>query len=60
MEVCTHASAKAFGARLLQKHAAAKHLHPIAYYSRKVNNALKHYLSTDYKMLAIVEALQHW
>ena len=34
----TDASAKALGAVLLQKCAAAKHFHPIAYYSKKFNN----------------------
>ena len=33
------ASAKALGAVLLQKYATAKHFHPIAYYSKKCNNA---------------------
>ena len=38
LEVHTVTSAKAFSAILLQKLAAAKHLHPIAYYIKKFNN----------------------
>ena len=37
--VYTDASAKALGAVLLQKYAAAKYFHPIAYYNKKFNNA---------------------
>ena len=39
MEVHTDASTKALGAILLQKNAAVKHFHPIAYYSKKFTNA---------------------
>ena len=39
VEVHTDTSAKALGAILLQKYTAAKHFHPIAYYSKKFNNA---------------------
>ena len=35
----TNASAKALGAKLLQKFAVTKHFHPAAYYSDKFNNA---------------------
>ena len=35
VEVHTNASTKVLGAILLQKHAVAKHFHPIAYYSKK-------------------------
>ena len=37
VEVYTNTSAKVLGAVLLQKYAAAKHFHPIAYYSNKFN-----------------------
>ena len=39
VEVHTDTSAKALGAILLQKCAAAKHFHPVVYYSKKFNNA---------------------
>ena len=38
VEVHTDASAKALGAVLLQKCAAAIHFHPVAYYCKKFNN----------------------
>ena len=38
VEVHTDASAKVLGAVLLQKRAAAKYFHPVAYYSKKYNN----------------------
>ena len=38
VEVHTDASAKVLGAIFLQKYAAAKHFHPIAYYSKKFKN----------------------
>ena len=60
MEVHTDTSAKALGAVLLQKCAAAKYFHPIAYYSKKFNNVQQNYSAVDHEMLAIVEALQHW
>ena len=50
VEVHTDASTKVLGAILLQKYAAAKHLHPIAYYSKKFNNALKSYSAVDHEM----------
>ena len=33
---------------------------PVAYYSRKLNDAKKRYSTTDRKMLAIVDNLQHF
>ena len=38
VEVHTDASTKALGAVFLQKYAAAKQFHPIAYYNKKFNN----------------------
>ena len=38
-KVYTNASTKALGAVFLQKYAAAKYFHPIAYYSNKLSNA---------------------
>ena len=38
-EVHTDASAKAMGAVLLQKREGKKYFHPVAFFSRKLNNA---------------------
>ena len=39
VEVHINTIAKALGAVLLQKSAAPKHFHPIAYYSKNINSA---------------------
>ena len=39
VEIHIDTSAKVLGAVLLQKHTVAKHFHPVAYYSKKFNNA---------------------
>ena len=38
VEAHTDASAKVLGGVILQKCAASKHFHPVAYYSKKFNN----------------------
>ena len=45
VEVYTDTRAKVFVDILLQKCAAAKHFHPIVYYSKKFNNVLIKLLS---------------
>ena len=39
LEVHTDASAKAIGAALFQKTRGAKHFHPVAFFSRRLNQA---------------------
>lgn len=39
LEVHTDASAKAIGAALFQKTSGAKHFHPVAFFSRRLNQA---------------------
>ena len=60
LEVHTDASAKAIGAALFQKTSGAKHFHPVAFFSRRLNQAQQNYSATDREMLAIVESSRHW
>ena len=59
VEVHIDASTKALSAILLQKLSAIRYFHSIAYYSKKVKNALWNYSAMDHEILAILEALQH-
>ena len=38
----------------------SRSLHPVAFFSRKLNQAQQNYSATDREMLAIVEALRFW
>ena len=48
------------GAALLQRMPGDKSLHPVAFFSRKLNQAQQNYSASDREMLAIVEALRFW
>lgn len=57
-ELETDASDFAIGAVISQRH--EKRLHPIAFYSRKLNPAELNYEIYDKELLSIVEACKHW
>jgi len=59
IELLTDASAKAIGAVLLQGNTPAT-MHPVAYFSHKLNAAQQNYSTTDRELLAIKEALGHF
>ena len=46
------------GAALLQRLPSDKSFYPVAFFSRKLNQAQYNYSATDRKMLAIVEVLR--
>ena len=46
------------GAALLQRMPGDRSLHPVAFFSRKLNQAQQNYSATDREMLAIVESPQ--
>ena len=48
------------GAVLFQKTPGSSSFHPVAFFSRKLNQAQQGYSATDREMLAIVESLTHW
>ena len=54
----TDASDLATGAVLLQKHRDG--LHPVAYYSKKLNPAERNYSVYDKELLAIYRACMKW
>ena len=56
----TDASQYAMGAALLQRMPGDRSLHPVAFFSHKLNQAQQNYSATDREMLAIVEALIFW
>ncbi|MGH9656204.1 MAG: RNase H-like domain-containing protein, partial [Bryobacteraceae bacterium] len=55
----TDASGFAIAAVLSQKQQDGK-MHPVAYYSRKMEPAETRYEVTDQELLAIVDAVEHW
>ena len=48
------------GAALLQRLPGEKSLHPVAFFSRKLNQAEQNYSATDREMLAIMKVLRFW
>ena len=48
------------GAALLQRMPGDRSFHPVAFFSRKLNQAQQNYSATGREMLAIVEALRFW
>ena len=60
IEVHTDASQYAMGAALFQRMPGDRSLHPVAFFSHKLNQAQQNYSATDREMLAIVEALRFW
>ena len=57
-ELHTDASAKGFGAVLMQKNIGEKLFHPVHYMSRKTTEAEEKYSSYELELLAIVRAVQ--
>ena len=45
---------------MLQGMPGDRSLHPVAFFSHKLNQAQQNYSATDREMLAIVEALRFW
>jgi len=56
----TDASPFGLGTILMQKDLSDGLLHPIEFWSRKLQNAERNYTINDKELMAIVKGLKHW
>lgn len=55
----TDASKKGIGG-ILKQYQSNKELHPIGYFSRKLNKSEQNYFATELELLAIVDSVKYW